>query len=424
MHPQFSLPSPETITRVVLDNGIVILAYENWHVKSVVISGSLEAGSLYETPATNGLAALTAAALMCGTQSRDFDTLHSELENIGADLSIGAGTHSVSFGGKALAEDLPVLIDVLNDVLRYPTFPANFVEKLRQQRLTELNYSEFDTRYRAGRAFREAVYPPFHAYHYAPYGSPETLPTLTPDRLRDFHRHHYHPSGMIISIVGGVKAAKAVALVQAKLADWQNNGHSAPARLPDLAPPDEMRRVYVGLPGKTQASIVMGLPGPSRYAQDYQAALLANSVLGEFGMMGRIGHVIREKLGLAYYAYSRLEGGAGPGAWSIAAGVAPENVELAVERALDEVRRLLQEPVSDEDLADNQSYFTGRLPLRLENSAGIAATLQTIERYHLGLDYIQTYHEHIYRLTKDDLLQAVQRYLDPEKFVIAVAGPE
>ncbi len=423
-HNQFSLPSPENITRVVLDNGIVILAYENWHVKSVVMSGSLEAGSIHELPEDNGLASLTAAALMRGTRHRDFDTLHGELEDIGADLSIGAGTHSVSFGGKALAEDLPVLLDVLNDVLRYPTFPDNFVEKLRQQRLTELNYSEFDARYRAGRAFRETLYPPTHTYHFSSYGSLETLPHLTSAALRAFHQQHYHPAGMIISIVGAVKAADAVALVQAKFADWHNNGQTAAVDLPAMTLPDETRRVYVGLPGKTQASIVMGLIGPSRYAEDYQAALLANSVLGEFGMMGRIGHVIREQLGLAYYAYSRLEGGAGPGAWSIAAGVAPENVELAIERALDEVRRLIQEPVSDEDLADNQSYFTGRLPLRLENSAGIAATLQTIERYHLGLDYIQTYHDKIYRLTQDDLLHAGQHYLDPDRFVIAVAGPE
>lgn len=423
MTATFSLPRPENITRVELENGLIILVYENHHVESVVISGSVEAGSLFESPEQNGLASLTAAALMRGTHHRDFDAIHSTLENIGADLSLGAGHHTVGFGGKALAEDLFVLVEVLNDVLRYPTFPADYLDKLRQQRITELKYSEDDTRYRAGRAFQEALYPPQHPYHWSPYGSLETLPALTADELKIFHEKYYTAKGMIMTIVGAVDASEAVDMVCSRMEDWHHPSPPEVPELPDIAPPAETRSVYVGLPGKTQASIVMGTIGPSRFAPDYQAAALANSILGEFGMMGRIGSVIREDLGLAYYAYSRLEGGLGPGAWSIAAGVAPENVTLTIEKALDEVRRMITEPVSDDDLADNQSYFTGRLPLRLESSAGIAAMLQTMERYHLGMDYLENYHRTVYSLTKDDLLAAARHYLDPERFVMAVAGP-
>ena len=65
-------------------------------------------------------------------------------------------------------------------------------------------------------------------------------------------------------------------------------------------------------------------------AEDYLPAQLANSILGEFGMMGRIGKSVREEKGLAYYAYSRLGGGHGPEPWSVSAGVNPENVDLAI----------------------------------------------------------------------------------------------
>jgi zinc protease len=228
---------------------------------------------------------------------------------------------------------------------------------------------------------------------------------------------------MIICIVGAVKAREAVEIVQQSLADWTNPDQPEPPRLPALENPTAQRRLYTRIAGKTQSSILMGTFGPSRMAPDYHAVTLANSVLGEFGMMGRIGSVIREQMGLAYYAYSRVEGGLGPGTWTMAAGVAPENVSIAVEATLEEVRRLIREPVSLDDLQDNQSYFTGRLPLRLENSAGIAGALQMMERYQLGLDYLARYQDTINRLTVDDLLQAAQHYLDPERFIIAAAGP-
>ncbi len=67
--------------------------------------------------------------------------------------------------------------------------------------------------------------------------------------------------------------------------------------------------------------------GPSRLAEDWQAANLANNILGVFGMYGRIGAEVREKNGMAYYSYSRIDGGLGPGAWRVVAGVDPSNVD-------------------------------------------------------------------------------------------------
>jgi zinc protease len=168
---------------------------------------------------------------------------------------------------------------------------------------------------------------------------------------------------------------------------------------------------------------VVGGYGPSRFEPDYLAAMLANCVLGQFGMMGRIGGTVREELGLAYYAYSSVDGGLGPSPWSVTAGVSPTNVELALEKILDEVRRLTNDPVSDEDLGNVQSYFVGRLPLQLESNEGIATSILTMEQYRLGLDYLVTYRDHIQALTKEDLLQAARRYLQPDTYVLGISGP-
>lgn len=418
-----ALPNAHNIARETLPNGLTVLVYENHHTQSVVLSGSLHAGSIYEAPGRGGLAGLTAAALMRGTVGRDFGALHSQLEDIGADLGYSYGPHKVGFSGKALAEDLPLLVDLLADTLRAPAFPADGVERLRGERLTMLGYREQDTRWQAGRAFRENLYPAAHPYHHSSSGTLESLPTLTLDEIRDFHRRVYGPRDMILVIVGAVDAAAAIETVGRHLGDWSNPDQPNPPALPALDPPAEARRVHIPVSGKTQSDIVLGTLGPPRSAADFYAVRLANSVLGQFGMMGRIGDVVREREGLAYYAYSRVEGGYGPGPWSVVAGVNPANVERAVELCLGEIERITSEPVSAEDLDDNQAFFVGRMPLQLETNEGMAGTLHNIEAYGLGLNYLLQHADIIRALTADDLLAAARKYLHPDRLVIASAGP-
>jgi zinc protease len=422
--PSKSLPASHNITRVTLDNGVTVLVYENHAAQSVVLAGSLRAGSQYEDSTKNGLASFTTSALMRGTEQRDFDTINSALEDIGADLNISAGVHRTNFFGKSLAEDLPLLVDLLADMLRHPTFPPVQVERLRGEVVTGLQIRQQDSRYRANRAFYENVYPPEHPYHRSTRGTLDTVPMLQIEDMHAYHRRVFGPDGMIVVIVGAVNTADAVAIVRSCLEDWRNDDQPLALALPPVQPPKDTQRVFVPLPGKTQSDIVMGVAGPPRSAPDYHAAQLVNSVLGQFGMMGRIGQSVREDLGLAYYAGSSVEGGLGPGPWSVSAGVNPANVELALDRIIEELRRIVSEPVTGDDLADVQSYYTGHLPLQLESNEGIAGAILNIETFNLGLDYLLTYRDKIYSLTTDDLLRAARRYLHPDTLVISVAGPE
>ena len=113
-----TLPGPQDITRRELANGIVVLVRENPHVRSVVIAGALDAGSIFEPPEALGLASFTAAMLLRGTHTRDFDTIHEMLEGNGARLGLNGGRHTVGFSGKSLGEDLPMLFDLLADGLQ------------------------------------------------------------------------------------------------------------------------------------------------------------------------------------------------------------------------------------------------------------------------------------------------------------------
>ena len=117
-----TLPGPETVVRRELDNGITFLARENFSSPSVVISGYLPVGALLEEDHMAGLASMTAASMMRGTRKRKFTQIYESIESIGARLNFAAGKHSTSFSGKALAEDLGVLLDLLHEVLADPEF--------------------------------------------------------------------------------------------------------------------------------------------------------------------------------------------------------------------------------------------------------------------------------------------------------------
>jgi len=139
--------------------------------------------------------------------------------------------------------------------------------------------------------------------------------------------------------------------------------------------------------------------------------------------MGRIGVVVREKCGLAYYAYSSLNAGVGPGSWEISAGVNPDNVTKAAGLIRSEITRFVEKGVTAEELSDSQANFVGRLPLSLESNAGVAGALLNIERFDLGLDYYHRFADLVRAVTPDEVLQAARKYFHPERLAIAIAGP-
>ena len=420
-HKVNSLPGPDDITRAVLPNGIVILVRSNFDSPSVVFSGYVNTGSLFEPDEKMGLADFTASALMRGTRKRTFQKIYDAIESVGASLGFNGGTHTTSFSGRALEEDLPLLLDLLADSLRHPAFPTEQVEKLRAQLLTALAIRAQDTSDMASMAFDQIVFAG-HPYARPDDGYPETVRVITLEDLREFHRKHFGPKGMAIAIVGAVEPQSAVEQVAGVLGAWKNTSQPEQPALPALTPLTETVRRHVQIPGKTQTDIYMGTSGPMRKSPEYMAASLGNSVLGQFGMMGRIGDVVREQSGLAYYAYSSLTAGVGPGSWEVSAGVNNTNVEKAISLIRKEIQRFVKEGVTDEELADSQANFIGRLPLSLESNMGVANALINIERYDLGLDYYRRYEKLVRSVTPEQVAEAARKYLDPEKLAIATAG--
>jgi zinc protease len=422
-HPDPAPIGPHTIRRFTLDNGIRLIVQENHTSPSVVLRGHVWAGSVSEPADRLGLADFTASAVRRGSTTRTFQQVNELIETVGASVFIGAGRRLTRFGGKSLVEDLGLLVDILSDLLLHPAFDAVELEKLRGQVITHLRELENNTRGLAEREFRQLLYSAEHPYGRPVDGTLETVPHISRADVQAFYADHYRPDAGCLVVVGDVNADQVCELLNARLGVWQPVGDPAEFVLPPIPTLTAPRRAVHTLTNKTQVDIVLGTVGPARNAPDIYAARVADTILGHLGLMGRLGDRVRDQLGMAYYAFSTLEAGLGPGPWSVSAGVAPENVAGAIEAILAEISRLRDELVTDAELEDAQDYLTGVLPLRLETNEGIAGTLLDMELYQLGDDYIVRYPDLIRSVTRADVQAAARRYLDAEHYAVAIAGP-
>ncbi len=418
-----SYPGPEDIHRHLLPNGIVVLVYENFATQSVVIDGLVRAGALAETRQTAGLASFTSSMLMHGTEKRPFTQIYETTESIGASLGFSSGYFSTGFAAKGLVEDFRLLLDLTAQSLRHPTFPAAEFEKMRGQYLTALYMRADNTQQMVNLRFNEALYPN-HPYGRSSSGYIDSISSITRDEIAAFHAAYYQPEGMILSIVGGIGVNEVLEGVMDSFGGWN---HPSPKLMPAMPPavrPAAKTRVHADLPDKSQSDILIGLPSPIRSSPDYMDASVMNTILGVFGMMGRIGKVVREEKNLAYYAYSRLQGGLGPSPMIAAAGVAPDKVDEAIEAILHEIERIQTEFVPLDELADSQAYRTGSMPVGLETNEALAGVISDIELYSLGLDYLQRFDDIINGITPERIQAAAQKYWSTEQLVIATAGEQ
>ncbi len=422
LRSQKSLPGPDDVTRVTLSNGIVVLVRANFNSPSIVVGGYLPCGSLFDSDEKLGLADFTASSLLRGTEKRDFKQIFEDLESTGASLSFGSGTHTAGFTGRCLAEDLPLLLNLLSEALRSPVFPDTQIERLRAQFLTGLALRAQDTAEMASITFDKMIFAG-HPYGRPDEGYPETIQAITRSDMLSFHQQAYGPRGMVLALVGAVEPEKALEQVTQALGDWTNPGQLEVPPLPALKILEKRLTRKVKIAGKSQADIVIGAYGPTRKSPEFMPASLANSILGQFGLGGRIAEVVRERSGLAYSSSSSLNAGVGPGSWDVSAGVNPANINRTRDLIIDEITRFIEEGVTVGELDDSKSNFIGRLPLSLESNAGVVNALLNIERYDLGLDYYRHYPDLVGKATAEEILVIARKYLQPEKLAIAIAGP-
>ena len=414
---------PDTITRATLDNGLTVLVQERPSSAAVSIAGQLEAGSYLDEPDTQGITALTAAMLRRGTEKHSFQELNVALDNVGASFNLLAGRDEVSFGGRSLGEDYALLIELMAEMLASPTFPEQELARYRGQLLTRMGDLEMETGYRANQAFIESLYPPEHPYGRLILGSRETVSRLDREAVIQHYQERIYPQRGILSVVGAVSAQEALDQLNATLGQWLlDRAVGERYEYPPCELPAQPVTRMVHLPGRPQIDLMLGVLGMPRHEADYYPAVMANIVLSSLGMMGRLGEAIREEMGLVYHISSNLYSSPGTRPWFVSAGVSPSMLDDAIAAIHDEIARMRDELISQEELEDTQALLTGSLPIFLETNEGIASFLLAVERYGLGLDYLERYPALIQGVSRQQIQRMMQRYWPQGRYVASAAG--
>ncbi|MCX6017722.1 MAG: pitrilysin family protein [Chloroflexi bacterium] len=415
-----SLPHSGNVAVFELNNGVRIMAYENFSTPSVIVSGFLHAGARDEGSAA-GLAGFTTDCMMRGTRSHNYEAIFEQSEAVGASLSVSSGVFTSGFYSKSLAEDLPMMLDLLAEVLREPTFPEAEIERERSEWLTELQERSNSTRAMSSLAFYTAAYPETHPFHRSVNGYPETARTITRDDVARFHREFFAPAGLTVVVVGAVHANEARDRVAAAFGDWSATRPQR-AELPPVPALQGHFRKHITMAGKSQTNVLLGHPALPTTHPDWLSCALMNSILGQFGMYGRLGESVRKEEGLVYYIGSHFDGGMAEGAWTLSAGTNPDTVDRVVDIAVREMRRIRDRKVTARELEDNQRYFIGSLPLQMETNEGIAGQIISMARYNRPLDHLLTYPERVRAVTTADVQAAARRWLHPDDYVLITAG--
>ena len=408
--------------RHVLSNGVVVIVQETAFSPAVTITMGFRAGSVNEPDDLTGLAWFIGRVIDRGTTTRTAEMIAEALDDRGVALRVATNRHVVALSATCLSEDFTDVLTVVADVARHPVFPEGEIEKRRAETINAIRQDMDNPGIRASEALQALLYGRAHPYGRPAKGTVETVERFRRDDLVAYHATRFAPSTLFVVIVGDVRAAEASARVAEAFADW-NVTPAAEREVSYGSRRTTREQVMIEMADKSQSDIAYGFTSISRLDPTYCDHWVMNNILGQFGLGGRLAENIRERQGMAYYAFSSFDPSLGPGPLVIRAGVDPANVERAIAAIDTEVGELGRSGATERELSETRQYLIGSIPRMLETNQSIATFLQTVEFFELGLDYDRRLPGLLRAVTLEDVKAAADSVLHPETASIAVAGP-
>lgn len=409
---------PEEFT---LNNGLRVLLLRDRSLPTINLSGQIDAGTEFDGNQKAGLANLTAANLMNGTQTKNALTLAKTLEDLGADLSFSASREGVNVSGEGLSKNLPILIQTLADVLENATFPADQLELSRQRALTSLKVQLDDPRGLGRQVFQQAIYPENHPFHSFP--TFESLKSISRDDLLGFYQKYYRPDSTTIAIVGDFDPVKVKTLLNQAFGKWQATGKPPVLKISSVPLPQTSTRLNKIIPGKAEAVTYIGYNGISRKDPRYYAALILNQILGGDTLSSRLGTEVRDRLGLTYGIYSGFAAGINPGPFLIQMQTAPGDTQKAIASTLALLKQLREQGVTEAEFNTAKRSLTNSYPVDLANPSNVSSIILDNAVLGLSRSEIRDFPQRIQAVTMAQMQQAIEDLIKPENLVIVTAGP-
>jgi zinc protease len=405
-------------TVATLANGLQVVLVESRTFPKMTAQLYFRSGNAVVSHSAPGLAEITATVVRSGTDARPSRRIEEDLRRMGAGLGTSAGADLSAISAHGLAEFSGGILELMADLARHASFPAEEFERERRQRLEELKIERTTPGFLASERLRRVL---FGAHPYAVVAPTEAqLAAITRDQLVEFYEKHYVPAESLLVVVGDFAAAEMLEQIEKVFGAWTA---PQPAPLESAPPPRHSgRQVYlVHLPGSVQTQVLLGNLSITRRDPDWYRLVVANSILGG-AFHSRLVLNIREQKGYTYSPGSGVNALRQQGYFAVRAAVRNEVVAATLTEMFYEIDRMRSLPVTDEELASAQSYITGVFSLGVATQDGLLGQLATAYLDQLPGDYLETYRERIRGLTDADVLAAARRHFDSANAQIVIVG--
>lgn len=415
--PAVNLPP---IQKRALSNGLPVWIVEAHKVPLVQINLVVMAGSGSDPAGKFGVANLTAAMLDEGAGSRSALEIADAVDFLGADLATTSSSDSSAVRLNVPVSRLREALPIMADVALRPTFPAQDLERLRQERLTALLQARDNPATLAPLAFARVIYGNTHRYGTGQQGTEATLKAFTPADLKTFHQTMYQPSNATLIVAGDVTADAVMPLLDQQFGAWKAAAAARPAPLHRASQVAQTEVTIVDVPMAEQSQVRIGLIGVPRATPDYFPLEVLNTILGG-AFTSRLNQNLREQHGYSYGANSRFDMRLSPGPFFAAAGVQTDKTAESLTEFFKELNGILT-PIGADELAKAKNYIALAFPGGFETIDSLAGRLEELAVYQLPDDYFRRYVANIQAVTAADVQKAAATYILPKRMAVVVVG--
>ncbi len=397
-----------------LANGLKVFVVENHKLPRVSFSLVLDIDPILEGEHA-GYVLAAGELLKTRTVNRTKEQIDSEIDFIGATFS----TSAASVYGASLKKHVDKLLEIMSDVVLYPKFVQEELDKIKKQTLSSLAAQKEDPDAIAQVVGNMLLFGKNH-----PYGEPiteNTVESITLDMCNKYYDTYFRPNVAYLAIVGDITKDEAEKLIKKHFSEWKEK--EVPKHEYNTPKPPLVTKVaVVDRPNAVQSVVGVGYPVElKKGSKDIIPSSVMNTILGG-SFISRLNHNIREDKGWTYGAGSSLSSDQVIGNFQAGTTVRNSVTDSTVTEILREMKKLRDEKVSDDELQSTKNFITGSFARSLENPQTIANYALNIARYNLPKDYYKNYLKNLNAVNADDIQVAAKKYSLPENVWILVVG--